>query len=129
MIGNFINSLALQSKAILDGPLAHYTSYTFALNKVVLALLLSIVLVFDFTINLPSWGNFALRITGLISVALSLSGFVFIISQLRFTGNYKMFFVELVLFQFAYFLISLVVLGKSYEAKWSYMNFMEKTDA
>ena len=40
-----------------------------------------------------------------------------------------MFFVELVLFQFAYFLISLVVLGKSYEAKWSYMNFMEKTDA
>ena len=93
---------------------------------------LSLVLLFDLKLNLPSWGQQVLRLIGIITVSLSLSGFAFLIKQhLQFAGsaNLKLILVEQYLFQTAYLFISLIVLGKSYEAKWSNMNYAGKYDA
>ncbi len=115
VIYNFLQSLIQQSQVILDGPLTHFISYTFAINKIVLAGFLSMVLWFDFKIDLPLWGNIVLRIFGLISILLSLIGFVYIFKQQQFSD--MPFLAEFYLFQTAYLLISVIIWGKSFKEK------------
>jgi len=116
VIYNYVTSIIQQSQALLDGPLAHYMSHTFALNKVVLAICLSLVLLCDFKLRLPSWGNSVLRVIGIVSVVLSLIGFIYLIWQQAFLG-YMRFLVELYVFQTAYLLVSFLILAKSFEGK------------
>lgn len=116
VVYNFGRNIVIQSKTMLDGPLAHYFSYTFSINKIILALCLSVVLLFGFTLNLPRWGNGFLRITGILSVLLSLIGFLYLFKQSHFMGSFTMF-GELYLFQLAYLLISLIIWAKSFEGK------------
>lgn len=116
----FLQNLQAQSEALLDGPLAHYISYTWAFNKITLAIFFSFVLMFDFKLVLPSWGRRCLRILGLASVILSLSGFVYLTRDLIFDHQYRAnsvgwLYIEFFLFQLAYLLVSCVALSKSFE--------------
>lgn len=129
---HFISDLISQSNALLDGPLSWYFSYTFAINDIALAVLISIVLLFDYEIILPSWGKKILGPIGWIALTLSLAGFLFLIMHNVSIGisRYEILvFVELYLFQTAYVLISLLVLGKAYQAKWSHMNYEKDSNA
>jgi len=125
----FAVELYHQSGALLDGPLAHYMSYTFALNDIVLAALLALVLIFDFELNLPSWGRMFIRVIGILSIGLVLAGYVFLFEQQRFTGGLFWTMVQLYAFQTAFLLIAIIVLGKSYHADWARMRGQGESDA
>ena len=90
------------------------------------------MLLFDYEIILPSWGKKILGPIGWIALTLSLAGFLFLIMHNVSIGisRYEILvFVELYLFQTAYVLISLLVLGKAYQAKWSHMNYEKDSNA
>lgn len=116
----FLRNFQAQSAAVLDGPFAHYMSYTWAFNKITLAIFFSIVLIFDFKLVLPSWGRRCLRILGLASVILSLLGFVYLTQQMIFDSQFRanslgLLYIEFHVFQLAYLLVSCVALSKSFE--------------
>lgn len=113
-ISNFGLDLYYQSQAILDGPLAWYFQYSFALNEITLAICLSIVLIFDFKISLPSWGGLCLKILGIIALILSLVGLGYLVKHSLFMGELK-FQLFFYLTQIAYLLISLIIISKGYE--------------
>ena len=130
----FAEDLSFQSKGGLDGPLAHHVSYAISLNKILYALLLSAILLFDVTLKLPSWGKSFFKFGSALCVILSLIGFVYIIREhsgfiINFGFKETNSFIELYLFQAAYLLTSLVFFGKSISTQWSNMNYTEKPDA
>ena len=116
----FLRNIQAQSSAMLDGPLSSYISYTFAFNKITLASLLALVLVFDFKVVLPLWGKRCLRILGVASVILSLLGFASLTKEVLFNSQFRsnnlgLIYFEFYLFQLAYLLVSCVILSKSFE--------------
>lgn len=112
----FLGEIRASLTEAFDGPLSNPIHYTLAFNKITLAALLAIVLIFDFEIRFPSWGRRFARIFGVICVALSLAGFAFLIRQQVEAISYSWsFFVELYLFQAAYLMVSMLLVGKSYE--------------
>ena len=107
-------NLYSQSQAMLDGPFARSFQYTFALNKIVLAILLSTILLFDFKFTLPSWGQVALKIMGIAALSISIIGLGFLIKHSLFfkSLNKQLFFYVV---QCAYILISLIIISKGFE--------------
>lgn len=112
----FLGQVRASLTAGFDGPLSNPMQYAFVFNKIILAALLAIVLIFDFEIKLPFWGRRFLRIFGITCVGLSLAGFAFLIrQQIDMIGLGWSLYIELYLFQAAYLMVSLILLGKSYE--------------
>jgi len=117
----FALDIISQSKAGFDGPLAHYMSYAFRINKIILAALLSVALLSDFQLRSSFFNKTVLQILGTICVILSMIGFGYLIMQHYSMGSYWSF-AELYLFQTAYLLISLVVVGKGRKAEGAQMS-------
>ncbi|WP_371395587.1 hypothetical protein [Fretibacter rubidus] len=108
---DFGMALYWQSQSLLDGPLSRPMYYAFSLNKIFLALCLSIVLLFDFDFKLSKFGASALRAMGCLSLIFSLIGFFKIFQQHKFSGFHRAIF-SFYSFQFAYVLISIIVILK-----------------
>jgi len=107
----------MQSNAILDGPLAWYIDYTNIFNKMILALLLSVVFLFDFKISFPSWGRALLRIICILAIALTLAGLFFVIRHhLYLSGAIGLLYIiEIYLFQIAYLVAAIIIFQKTLE--------------
>lgn len=117
-----------------DGPLAHYTSYTFSFNRIVLASFLSIILLFDFKLNLPTWGVAILRIIGVGALLVSVLALFFLIRQIIFMGGffeheYLFLSIQQLFFQITYLMISVVIFGIAFDKNWARMKYKENDDA
>jgi len=127
---SFVTDLIRQQQALLDGPLAHYSSYTFSLNRIVLAILLSVVLLFDVSFKNLGRRKIILRTLGVISLLVSLVGLVYLFLNHHWMGIYfskKM--VPLYIFQLAYISVSLIVIGKAFDKDWAEMSYEGKSNA
>ncbi|MGB0907668.1 MAG: hypothetical protein ACPGVT_09245 [Maricaulaceae bacterium] len=103
-------------------------SYTFAINKIILAMFLAVILVGNVRVNFPYFDELLFKIVTVVCTVLSLVGFAFLLKQQLFNGRYHLL-TEFFLFQSAYVLSALVLLGRSFEADWAIMKFGETTNA
>ncbi len=129
---SFIQDLIIQSQALLDGPLTHYSSYTFSLNNIVIAILLVLILLFDVKFKIPHFGVLSFRFLGFTAFILSFISLIYLVKHSLFYGNFQnleLIHIDLYLRQIAYLLITIIIIGQGYKAKWSYINYGERHDS
>lgn len=127
-IGSFITDLMRQSGGVIDGPLAHYLDYTFALNKIIIALLLSVFFIANFKLDFPKRVRRPISILCGFAFVLGLIGLVYLIRQFMFSSHIelRLSLIKLLIFQCAYLLATLLVFGKTINADWA--NIRSETD-
>ena len=128
----FTQDLIIQSQALLDGPLAHYSSYTFSLNNIVIAILLALILLFDMKFKVSHFGVLSFRFLGFTAFIVSFIGLIYLVKHSLFYGNFQnleLIYIGLYLRQTAYLLTAIIIIGQSYKAKWSYINYGERHDS
>jgi len=111
-IFKFILDLNAQRNGPIDGPLANHISYHFAIEKIMIAAWLSLLLVVDFKFQYKPLTRKIINYGSLLSILLSFIGIVNIFQQ-QFDFAYGGFFFEAYLFQFSYFLTSIVIFTKT----------------
>lgn len=109
----FIRDLQIQSTSMFDGPLANSLSFVFAFNKIILAVLLGVILVFDFEIKGTPITKSIIRYLSVFSIGLGLAGFVFLAREHTLMGTAHFMFVLLYLFQTAFVLAAFILYGKA----------------
>jgi len=98
---------------MFDGPLANSLSFVFAFNKIILAVLLGVILVFDFEIKGTPITKSIIRYLSLFSIGLGLAGFIFLVREHTLMGTAHFMFVLLYFFQTAFVLAAFILYGKA----------------